>query len=168
MDNIAHYMDVQEITALLFFILCWTGYARYAPNMPKIISGTYHLLAATNRYRTLWMREMLKRDNRSVDAIMVGNLQRSITFFANTTIFLVIGLIGMLGYHDRASPIFGAIPFAKAQTTPFLCGSCAFSCSSSSSSTPSSNTLGRCGNITTRAFSSSPCRALHDKERNAE
>ena len=46
------------------------------------------LLSVTNRYRTQWMREMFKRDNRSVDAIMIGNLQRSITFFASTTIFI--------------------------------------------------------------------------------
>jgi len=104
------YMDWQEWVALIFFILCWVGYARYTEHASN--SGT-NLLAITNQYRLQWMREMLKRDNRSVDAIMAGNLQRSIAFFANTTIFLIIGLMTMLSYHDRASAIIDDIPFAK-------------------------------------------------------
>jgi len=116
MGSFMQYMDWQEIMALVFFVACWIGYARYAEHERF---GQRSLLAVTNRYRMEWMHEMLKRDNRSVDAIMIGNLQRSITFFANTTIFLLIGLMTMLGYHDRASPIIDTIPFAK-PTTPFL------------------------------------------------
>src|SRR5271170_2719936 len=104
------YFDWQEILALLFFLGCWIGYARYAEHEDRIDKS---LLAVTNRYRTQWMREMMKRDNRSVDAIMIGNLQRSITFFASTTIFIVAGLLTMLSYHDRANAIVGTIPFAK-------------------------------------------------------
>ncbi|MDE3016012.1 MAG: DUF599 domain-containing protein [Pseudomonadota bacterium] len=104
------YMDWQEVTALVFFILCWAGYAFFTEK--ESLSDT-SLLAVTNRFRMQWMREMLKRDNRSVDIIMVGNLQRSITFFANTTIFIVAGLMTMLNYHDRAESIFSSIPFSK-------------------------------------------------------
>jgi uncharacterized membrane protein len=116
MDTLTHYLDWQEISALLFFIVCWASYARFAGHKKH---GRGSLLVATNLYRTQWMHEMLKRDNRSVDAIMIGNLQRSITFFANTSIFLLIGLMTMLGYHDKASPIIAAIPFAK-PVNPFL------------------------------------------------
>lgn len=112
MDNVAltSYMDWQEMTALAFFCVCWIGYAAYADHESH--SDTT-LLAATNRYRTQWMREMLKRDTRTMDAIMVGNLQRSISFFANTTIFILLGLMTMLGYHERATTIINNIPFAK-------------------------------------------------------
>ena len=104
------YFDWQELFALAFFLVCWVGYARYAEHENRIDKS---LLAITNRYRTEWMREMMKRDNRSVDAIMVGNLQRSITFFASTTIFIVAGLVTMLSYHDRVGAVVGVIPFAK-------------------------------------------------------
>lgn len=110
MDIILQNMDWQEMLALLWFILCWVGYAAYSEHESH---SDHSLLAATNRYRTRWMYEMLKRDNRSTDAIMVGNLQRSITFFANTTIFIVAGLVTMLSYHDRAASIFASIPFAR-------------------------------------------------------
>jgi uncharacterized membrane protein len=106
-------MDAQEWSALLFFIACWWGYAKYAEHESHSDSN---LLAATNAYRTQWMREMLKRETRTMDAIMVGNLQRSIAFFANTTIFILLGLMTMLGYHDRATTIISNIPFAKPMT----------------------------------------------------
>jgi len=109
MDSSMYY-DWQEILALVFFLVCWIGYARYAEHEDRIDKS---LLAVTNRYRTQWMHEMLKRDNRSVDAIMIGNLQRSITFFASTTMFIVAGLMTMLSYHDRVNAIVGVIPFAK-------------------------------------------------------
>jgi uncharacterized membrane protein len=110
------YFDWQELLALVFFLSCWVGYARYAEHEDRINKS---LLAITNGYRTQWMREMMRRDNRSVDAIMVGNLQRSITFFASTTIFIVAGLMTMLSYHERADAIVGTIPFAKASSLFF-------------------------------------------------
>src|SRR5580698_1930677 len=84
----------QDILALGFFGGSWWAYAHYADNLAQ-----ENLLAATNRYRLQWMREMMKRDHRSVDAITMGNLMRSITFFASTTIFILLGLMTMLGYH---------------------------------------------------------------------
>jgi len=110
------YYDWQEILALGFFLVCWVGYARYAEHEDRVDKS---LLAVTNRYRTQWMREMLRRDNRSLDAIMIGNLQRSITFFASTTIFIVAGLMTMLSYHDRVNAIVGTIPLAKESTSFF-------------------------------------------------
>ncbi len=103
-------MDVQDCAALAFFLLCWIGYTKYTELHGNSENS---LLAATNRYRLQWMREMLKRDNRTMDSIMVGNLLRSISFFANTTIFILLGLMTMLGYHDRAASILGTIPFVK-------------------------------------------------------
>jgi len=114
MSFLTDYMDYEELLALAFFFFCWIGYAVFAGY--KTRHKRPSLLAVTNEYRTQWMHEMLKRDNRSVDAIMIGNLQRSITFFANTTIFLLLGLMTMLGYHDRASVILANIPFAKPNT----------------------------------------------------
>ena len=102
-------MDGQDIIALLFFIVCWVGYAKFSEHKSQSAKS---LLAVTNRYRMQWMSEMIRRDNRTVDVIMIGNLQRSITFFANTTIFILLGLMSMLGYHEKSSAILSTIPFA--------------------------------------------------------
>jgi len=68
----------EDMAAFAFFIGCWIGYAQFAEHKTQ---SDKSLLAVTNQYRTQWMVEMIKRDNRSTDAIMIGNLQRSITFF---------------------------------------------------------------------------------------
>jgi uncharacterized membrane protein len=98
-----------EWVALLWFMTCWFGYAAFANYMGKH-RGT--LLAATTEYRLRWMRQMLKRDNRMVDSSLLGNLLRSISFFASTTIFILAGLFTMLKYHDEASSIITSIPYA--------------------------------------------------------
>jgi len=105
-----------DVLALLWFVFCWLGYSAYADYMGKH-RGT--LLAVTSEYRLHWMRQMLKRDNRMVDASLIGNLLRSISFFASTTIFIVLGLFTLLKYRNEASAILVTIPYAT-ETTPLL------------------------------------------------
>ena len=114
MSEILGLISWKDVAALAFFIGSWIGYAQFSNYRTR--KTTRSLLDVTNDYRKQWMVEMLKRDNRSPDAIMVGNLQRSIAFFANTTIFIILGLVSMLGYHDRFSAIMGNIPFASVDT----------------------------------------------------
>lgn len=103
-------MDTQDSVALLFFIGCWVGYTLYSGHE----SQKHTLVNAVNYWRLQWMREMLGRENRSVDAITVGNLTRSFTFFASTTIFILAALVSLLSLHDRAAAIISEIPFSKA------------------------------------------------------
>ncbi|MBV8939307.1 MAG: DUF599 domain-containing protein [Alphaproteobacteria bacterium] len=110
MSTVASPFQWDDGIALGFFLLSWIAYAGLSDH-PRRQQDS--LLAVTNRYRLKWMQEMLKRDNRMMDATMVGNLLRSITFFANTTIFILLGLMGMLGYQDRLANIFAAIPFSR-------------------------------------------------------
>ncbi len=114
--DITAYIDWQDLSALIFFIACWYGYSLFTDHESQRGKS---LLAITNRYRGLWIREMIRRDNRTIDTIMIGNLQRSITFFANTTIFILLGLMSMLGYYERWNSIMSNIPFAK-PSTPFM------------------------------------------------
>ncbi len=116
MEAFTDYLPIPDLLALIWFILCWAGYARFTEHARH---RDRSLLTITNNYRTQWMREMTRRDNRTMDVIMIGNLQRSIAFFANTTIFIVLGLVSMLGYHDRSTDIIKNIPFAQ-PSTPFM------------------------------------------------
>ena len=105
-----------DAAALLWFVILWNGYAISAEKM-----GTRrnNLLNIMNFYRLEWMRAMLRRDNRMMDAAMVGNLQRSIAFFASTTIFIILGLVTLLGYRDKAEMLIDIIPFS-APAPPLL------------------------------------------------
>lgn len=113
MNIIFQYTDWQEIIAGFFFFGVWFGYSRYANHANRRHAS---LLALNDYYRLQWMQQMIKRKNRMADATMIGNLMRNINFFANTTIFIVLGLMTMLGYHERALGIISAIPFAKSVT----------------------------------------------------
>lgn len=111
------HLPIGDIMALAWFLAAWVGYTyfavwhgRRAPN--SLINVMY-------RYRLSWMREMLKRDNRMMDASMMGNLQRSIAFFANTTIFILLALMTLFGFRDKGVQLLETIPFAS-PTSPFL------------------------------------------------
>src|SRR5512147_1205669 len=52
------------------------------------------------------MRRLLLRENRIVDSTLVGHTIHSASFFASTTMFVLAGLIGVLGSADR---IYAAI-----------------------------------------------------------
>jgi len=110
------HFPVLDRLAVLWFVICWAGYAVFADYMSRHRST---LLSVTGEYRLNWMRQMLTRDNRMVDASLIGNLLRSISFFASTTIFIVLGLFTLLKYRDQASDILTAIPYAT-PTTPIL------------------------------------------------
>ncbi len=102
--------------ALGWFFLCWFGYALYYDHHSKTSKS---LLTVMDAFRLDWMREMLKRENRMMDETLIGNLLRSITFFASTSILLILGLVTLLKYREEASQIFVSLPLA-APTTPLL------------------------------------------------
>jgi len=105
-----------DIVAVFWFLLCWRGYAFFAERMS---TRRPSLLVSVNEFRVNWMRQMLGRDNRMMDASLVGNLLRSISFFASTTIFIVLGLFTLLKYREEASDILTAIPYTL-PATPVL------------------------------------------------
>ena len=105
-----------DILALLFFIVGWLGYV-YVADMTR--RRKRNLIGIIDRYRHAWMRQMLKRDNRMVDASMMGNLMRSIAFFANTSILILFGLTAMFGYREKVADILHAVPYA-ATSSPLL------------------------------------------------
>lgn len=104
-----HNIATIDIVAPFWFFLCWVGYSYIADHMSRTRGS---LLVVINHHRLNWMRRMLKRDNRMVDSTLIGNLSRSISFFASTTIFILLGLFTLLKYHEEASEVLQNIPGA--------------------------------------------------------
>jgi len=109
-------ISLLDVIAPVWFMLCWAGYSTIADYLSKSRGS---LLVVINHHRLNWMRRMLKRDNRMVDSTLIGNLSRSIAFFASTTIFILLGLFTLLKYHDAASEVLEYIPYST-QTPPAL------------------------------------------------
>jgi len=97
-----------DTAAFAWFGFCWAGYTAFADH-----SRWRHrsISAAMNRERGVWMTEMLARELRMVDIQIVGNLLRSLGFFASTTILLVAGLIAVLGATEQAVETLAVLPF---------------------------------------------------------
>jgi len=94
--------------AFFWFIACWSGYTFFANRQQKRSTNISNSLS---QLRSLWMRAMIERDMRIADATALGILQRTVTFFASTTIFILAGLLAVLGASDKAMKLAEAIPF---------------------------------------------------------
>ncbi|MFT5226164.1 MAG: putative membrane protein [Polaribacter sp.] len=97
-----------EWLALMLFILHWAIYTWFADfsrwsenSLPKVM----------NFHRIHWMREMVKRQLRMPDVIMMGNFLHSSVFFASTAILIIGGLVAALGASDKSMQAITALPF---------------------------------------------------------
>jgi uncharacterized membrane protein len=99
---------VLDVVAPLWLLLCWVAYGWFADHRP----GSASLMRTMHAYRRRWMESMLGRDNRMVDVQIIGNLMRSTTFFASTMMFIVGGLIAVLGARAEAMAVLRELPFA--------------------------------------------------------
>ncbi|MET0049514.1 MAG: DUF599 domain-containing protein [Candidatus Thiodiazotropha sp.] len=95
--------------AFLWFLFCWVGYTRFADQRAK---QQLTLMSVMNRYRSQWMYEMLHREARIVDSNIVAILSRTTTFLASTTIFILAGLLAVMGTMDTAMAVVGTLSFA--------------------------------------------------------
>jgi uncharacterized membrane protein len=101
--------------AVLGFLVVWVGYNGFA----KFWSTRRpSLLAATNGFRLKWMLQATSRDPRVLDGFITQSLAGSSSFFASTTIFIIGGLVALLGTIDKAAEFVREMPFA--QPTPVL------------------------------------------------
>ena len=105
----------KNLLALLWFLLCFKGYSLYAS---RAASRVHCLANAMHNYRVEWMKRMLTRENRIADTSTISNLERSVSFFASTTLLILAGLISIMGSTEKAIAVISDIPFA-AQATIF-------------------------------------------------
>lgn len=87
----------------------WVAYAQFAKRRARTVPS---VLALTNRERRRWMVQATHRDNRVLDGVVVQNLSASPSFFASTTIFIIGGLLAVLGAGDKATGLVQELPFA--------------------------------------------------------
>ncbi|MCO7226278.1 DUF599 domain-containing protein [Pleionea sp. CnH1-48] len=104
------YLSLYDWIALFWFFLCWVGYATFAKVRGKHIPT---LSSNLSDIRKDWMRQMLKRDVRIADTTSLGILQRNVTFFASTTIFILAGLLTVLGATDQAIGLISNMPLVS-------------------------------------------------------
>ena len=101
-----------DLVALAVFFGIWIGYA-------TLLDGRWRRPDSINalmvRIREAWMRGMLERGLRMMDAALIGHTIHSASFFASTTIILLAGLVGVLGSaeHIHAAALSLATPLGR-------------------------------------------------------
>lgn len=102
-----------NILALVWFLACFNGYMRYArARNYRSNAASPSLASEMHRYRYQWMEKVLTREMRVADAAMIANLEKSVAFFASTTMLVMAGLITILGSTQKAIDLISALPFA--------------------------------------------------------
>lgn len=96
--------------ALGLFILCWLGYATLVDRVRSIRERS--VIAAMDEHRRRWMRSMITRENRIADMAAIGNLMTSTSFLATTSIFILGGLVALLGAPDLGRRVVATLPYA--------------------------------------------------------
>ena len=97
-----------DLVALAWFASAWGGYA-IAVEWTK--HGNDSLNARMNRYREVWMRRMLDREQRMVDMQIMASLQNGTAFFASTSLIAVGGALTLLRSTDEALAVIATLPF---------------------------------------------------------
>jgi uncharacterized membrane protein len=107
-------MNWINVLAIIWFIFCFRGYTVYATRAAK---DTHCLTSAMHFYRIEWMERMLQREVRITDTSAIANLERTVAFFASTTILILAGLVTVLGSTEKAINVISDLPFASYSTT---------------------------------------------------
>jgi len=108
--------------AVLFFIFCWAGYTLFADRRgraPRTVACA-NLMNTMHEYRLRWMKRMLERENRMADVTIIATQMRSVSLFASTTIFIIGGLVAILGAVDEARAVAAQFPLIIEQASAKL------------------------------------------------
>lgn len=103
-------VSLLDAVAVAWFLVAWMGYGWVADQSRLAANG---LLGVSHRHRLEWARQLLRRENRVTDSSLVGNLMTSVSFYANTTIYIIAGLLALLGAQDQVMSATAALPFAR-------------------------------------------------------
>ncbi|WP_421862530.1 DUF599 domain-containing protein [Motiliproteus sp.] len=115
MDQLLYFItdNWTNLLAIAWFLACFKGYNNYTHKKAR---NSYCLAHLMHQYRLAWMNNLLSRDNRIPDTAVIANLERSVSFFASSTMLILAGLMTVLGSTEKAIDIVRDIPLATQAT----------------------------------------------------
>ncbi len=107
-----------NVGALIWFIVLWIGYTRFAHFKAK--RSGMSLSAVMGTMRKEWVRQMLIRELRIPDAALVSNLERNVTFLASSSMLVLAGLLTVFVSTGRLQAVLIDVPFYIESSTFIL------------------------------------------------
>lgn len=102
-------ITLYDAIAFLAFLVCWPGYRFFAQRFDAKRSS---LMSLVKRFRQRWIYRISQRHSHIADATILGNLLRGALFFASTTVFILGGLVALLGTSTKVVEVASQLPFA--------------------------------------------------------
>jgi uncharacterized membrane protein len=96
-----------DIAAVAFFVVEWLAYGF---TLEHTAYGRDSLSARMNRYREVWVRNMLDREARMVDMQIMASLQNGTAFFASTSLIAIGGALALLRATNDALAVLRDLP----------------------------------------------------------
>ena len=103
------HLSTLDWVSLVVFFGSWAGYAWFSEHSRWGADG---LIGTSRTFRLEWAYRMLERDVRVTDSTLIGNLMTSVSFYANTTIYIIAGLVAALGAAEKLISVTAELPFA--------------------------------------------------------
>jgi uncharacterized membrane protein len=110
-------LTLPDLLALAWFLGAWIVYSIVIERTAK---GRSSLNALMNDYREEWMKRLVARDMRMVDAQITAALQNGTAFFASTSLIAVGGALTMLRATESILPMMSALPYGGGTHSPQL------------------------------------------------
>ena len=104
-----------DLIASIWFLFCWLGYSLLIRFCNRKIDNIHNQM---HQYRITWMNRAISRPDPAVDTIALGNLMKSVSFFASTSILIVAALIPLFSYGDKANILLAALPYTISNPSP--------------------------------------------------
>jgi uncharacterized membrane protein len=111
------HLSLIDWISLATFFASWAGYGWFSEHSRK---GDRGLVRTSQDYRLEWARRLLERENRVADSSLIGNLVTSVSFYANTTIYIIAGLVAALGASDKLLSFTSELPFGSTANSELL------------------------------------------------
>lgn len=102
-----------DIIALSWFMFCWVGYSFFARKRAKTYYSLSNILCTL---RVEWMNAVVHKEHHIADAALVGNVERTVTFFASSTIFVLAGVLTVIASNDAFVRVLEQLPFTTQQS----------------------------------------------------
>lgn len=109
--------DALGVFSLLWFFVCWFGYARYAKIKAK---KTRCIASLMHGFRVEWMQRFMLRENRISDTSLLAALERNVTFLASTSMLVIAGLLTVLSSSFENFSVLNELPFSQPLTPTML------------------------------------------------
>lgn len=102
-------LSLFDFIALLFFFFSWIGYSLFAHKRAKT---THSLSSILCSLRIDWMQTVMQKDHQIADAALIGNVERTVTFFASSTVLVLAGVITVLAHAEEVVQVLAKLPLA--------------------------------------------------------